>query len=185
MQEYKTPGVYIEEIPHLPPSIASVETAIPAFIGYTENAKWKENDDLRNKPWRIESMLQYEQYFGYPDPEKEGLSVEFGPNSAVNGKMDETKRSKFLMYYSMQLFFANGGGPCWVTSVGNYSDSGGTIIVADLLDGLKEVAKINEVTLLVFPDSMNLSSATDYYDIHTEAIKQCVELQDRFTVLDV
>ena len=185
MQEYKTPGVYIEEIPHLPPSIASVETAIPAFIGYTENAKWKENDDLRNKPWRIESMLQYEQYFGYPEPEKEGLSVEFGPNSAVNGKMDETKRSKFLMYYSMQLFFANGGGPCWITSVGNYSDSGGTIIVADLLDGLKEVAKINEVTLLVFPDSMNLSSATDYYDIHTEAIKQCVELQDRFTVLDV
>jgi uncharacterized protein len=38
MAEYKTPGVYIEEIPHLPPSIASVETAIPAFIGYTEKA---------------------------------------------------------------------------------------------------------------------------------------------------
>ncbi len=36
MAEYKTPGVYIEEIPKLPPSIASVETAIPAFIGYTE-----------------------------------------------------------------------------------------------------------------------------------------------------
>ena len=33
MPEYKTPGVYIEEIPKLPPSIASVETAIPAFIG--------------------------------------------------------------------------------------------------------------------------------------------------------
>ena len=63
MQEYKTPGVYIEEIPHLPPSIASVETAIPAFIGYTEIAKWKEDNDLKNKPWRIESMLQYEQYF--------------------------------------------------------------------------------------------------------------------------
>ncbi len=33
--DYKTPGVYIEEIPKLPPSIAQVETAIPAFIGYT------------------------------------------------------------------------------------------------------------------------------------------------------
>ena len=33
---YKTPGVYIEEIPKFPPSIAAVETAIPAFIGYTE-----------------------------------------------------------------------------------------------------------------------------------------------------
>ena len=41
MPEYKTPGVYIEEIPKLPPSIASVETAIPAFIGYTQKAQLK------------------------------------------------------------------------------------------------------------------------------------------------
>lgn len=185
MPDYKTPGVYIEEIPHLPPSIASVETAIPAFIGYTETAKWKETDDLRNKPWRIDSMLQYEQYFGYPDPEKESLSVTFGPNGAVNGKVDETKRSKFLMHYTMQQFFANGGGACWITSVGNYSDTGGIILAADLITGLTEVAKINEVTLLLFPDSTNLTTATDYYNVHTEAINQCVTLQDRFTILDV
>lgn len=185
MQDYKTPGVYIEEIPHLPPSIASVETAIPAFIGYTEMAKWKETDDLKNKPWRIESMLQYEQYFGYPDPEKESLTVSFGANGALNGKVDETKRSKFLMHYTMQLFFANGGGPCWITSVGNYVGSAGVIVAADLIAGLAQVAKINEVTLLVFPDSTNLTTASDYYNVHTEAIKQCVDLQDRFTVLDV
>lgn len=188
MQDYKTPGVYIEEIPHLPPSIASVETAIPAFIGYTEKAQWKEKDDLKNKPWRIESLLQYEQFFGYPDPEKESLTVVFDTTAGkneVNGKVDETKRSKFLMYYSLQLFFGNGGGACWITSVGNYTDTGGLIMAADLSDGLKQVAKINEVTLLVFPDSVNLATLTDYYDIHTQAIQQCVDLQDRFTVLDV
>ncbi|WP_156308072.1 phage tail sheath family protein [Sphingobacterium endophyticum] len=184
MQDYKTPGVYIEEIPHLPPSIASVETAIPAFTGYTQIAKWKEDNDLRNKPWRIESMLQYEQFFGYPDPETDSLSVNFGLN-AVNGKVDETKRSKYLMHYTMQLFFANGGGPCWITSVGNYTDTGGEILATDLIAGLAEIAKINEVTLLLFPDSTNLSSATDYYNVHTEAINQCVNLQDRFTILDV
>ncbi|MFD1165567.1 phage tail sheath family protein [Sphingobacterium daejeonense] len=184
MQEYKTPGVYIEEIPHLPPSIASVETAIPAFIGYTEIAKWKEDNDLKNKPWRIESMLQYEQYFGFPDPEKESLSVIFAGNT-INGKVDETKRSKFLMHYTLQLFFANGGGPCWITSVGNYIDTAGVIVATDLKAGLDEIAKINEVTLLVFPDSVNLTTASDYYDVHTEAIKQCVDLQDRFTILDV
>jgi len=32
---YKTPGVYVEEIAKFPPSVAQVETAIPAFIGYT------------------------------------------------------------------------------------------------------------------------------------------------------
>ena len=35
---YTTPGVYIEEIPKLPRSVAQVATAIPAFIGYTEKA---------------------------------------------------------------------------------------------------------------------------------------------------
>jgi phage tail sheath protein FI len=75
--DYKTPGVYIEEIPHLPPSIASVETAIPAFIGHTEKAKWKEDGDLIMKPWRIESLLEYEQYFGYTSPENEIKTVAF------------------------------------------------------------------------------------------------------------
>ena len=34
MPTYKTPGVYVEEISILPPSVAEVATAIPAFIGY-------------------------------------------------------------------------------------------------------------------------------------------------------
>ena len=107
MPEYKTPGVYIEEIPKLPPSIASVETAIPVFIGYTEKAQWKVADDLHNKPWRIKSLLEYEQYFGYADPEKDSISVAFtNGGTEVNGKIDNTKRSKYLMYYSLQMFFA-------------------------------------------------------------------------------
>ena len=188
MEEYKTPGVYIEEIPHLPPSIASVETAIPAFIGYTEKAQWKEAGDLLKTPWRIKSLLEYEQYFGFPNPETQSISVAFtssGSRTDINGKVDETLRSKFLMHYSMQMFFANGGGPCWITSVGDYQSTGGTIVAQDLLDGLAEVAKINEVTLLLFPDSINLDSPTDYYNVHTAAIAQCVSLQDRFAVMDV
>jgi len=187
MAEYKTPGVYIEEIPHLPPSIASVETAIPSFVGYTQIAQWKQPGDLKMRPWRIKSLLEFEQYFGYPDPEKNNsISVAFttsGANVEINGKVDETKRSKYLMHYSLQMFFANGGGPCWVTSVGNYDT--GVIMAQDLKDGLAKVATINEVTLLLFPDAMNLDTETDYYDVHKEAIDQCAALQDRFTVLDV
>jgi phage tail sheath protein FI len=186
MPEYKTPGVYIEEIPKLPPSIASVETAIPAFIGYTEKAQWKEAKDLNNRPWRIKSLLEYAQYFGYADPEKESLSVAFtNGGTEINGKVDETKRSKFLMYYSLQMFFANGGGPCWIVSVGNYEESGGVIGTQSLKDGLAEVAKINEITLLLFPDAINLSSSSDYYDVFKEAIDQAAELQDRFVIMDV
>ena len=182
----KTPGVYIEEIPHLPPSIAEVQTAIPAFIGYTQKADWKTPGDLltEKRPWRIKSMLEYVQYFGYPDPEKESLSVVFASDGTVNAIVDETKRSKFLMYYSLQIFFDNGGGPCWIMSVGDYSGGPG-IAAQKLIDGLDEIAKINEVTLLVFPDAINIDNDIDYYDVHTKAIDQCFNLQDRFTVMDV
>ena len=51
---YKTPGVYVEEISKLPPSVAEVETAIPAFIGYTEQDTYN-GLTLVNKPTRIKS----------------------------------------------------------------------------------------------------------------------------------
>lgn len=54
---YKTPGVYVEEIAKFPPSVAQVETAIPAFIGYTEKGP-------KNEPTRISSMLEYETFLG-------------------------------------------------------------------------------------------------------------------------
>ena len=187
MPEYKTPGVYIEEIPKLPPSIASVETAIPAFIGYTEKAQWKAADDLLNKPWRISSLLEFEQYFGYPDPEKTSISVSIktSPKLEINAKVDETQRSKFLMHYSLQMFFANGGGPCWIISVDNYTNEGGIINSQKLLAGLDEAARINEITLLLFPDAVNLTTETDYYSVYDTAIKQCQKLQDRFVIMDV
>jgi uncharacterized protein len=188
MAEYKTPGVYIEEIPKLPPSIASVETAIPAFIGYTEKAQWKEPGDLLLRPKRIESLLDYERYFGAASNEQESIQVIFdntGKRLDVQGKVNEETRSKFLMYYSLQMFFINGGGPCWIISVGDYPSTGGLIADASLKLGLAEAEKINEITLLLFPDAINLSSGTTYYQLHKEAIDQCVKLKDRFVVLDV
>lgn len=188
MPTYKTPGVYIEEIPKLPPSIASVETAIPAFIGYTQKAKRKEDNDLRNSPKRISSMLDYERYFGFARPE-EGIEVTIdatqGSRPEVRGKIIPEERSNFLMYYSLQMFFINGGGPCYIVSVGDYESSGGVILEADLLTGLKEVEKVNEVTLLLFPDAINLADGGSYYALHKEAIDQCTKLKDRFVVLDV
>jgi phage tail sheath protein FI len=63
MAVYKTPGVYIEEISTLPPSVAQVETAIPAFIGYTMNDTHK-GETLVNAPRRIKSFTEFEEIFG-------------------------------------------------------------------------------------------------------------------------
>lgn len=179
----KTPGVYVEEIPKLPPSIAQVETAIPAFIGYTEKAKDSRGQDLTNKPRRISSLLEYVQFFGGADVEKNLLVTIKGDD--VNASIGEGGRSKFLMFYALQLFFSNGGGPCWIVSTGNYTSTGGTIVNSDLEKGLAETEKENEITLYVFPDAQGLGSADFYYDLYKKAIDLCVKLQDRFTVTDV
>ena len=184
----KTPGVYIEEIPKLPPSIAQVETAIPAFVGYTQIAKDGRGESLLNIPRRITSMLEYEQFFGGPQAETTSISVEIiesRGNFEVNGRINPNTRSKFLMYYSLQLFFDNGGGPCWIVSVNNYEATGGAIIQGDLRRGLDATERINEITLYVFPDAQGMESAADYYGLYTAAIDMCVDLQDRFTVMDV
>ena len=73
-KDYKTPGVYVEEISKFPPSVAAVETAIPAFIGYTEKARKRDDDDLRRVPHRISSMVEYEQFFGVAEFET-GIKV--------------------------------------------------------------------------------------------------------------
>jgi phage tail sheath protein FI len=89
------------------------------------------------------------------------------------------------MYYSLQTFFANGGGPCYIMSVGNYQSTGGLVMDAPLRAGLTEVAKIDEVTLIVFPDAINLADGNSYYGLYTDAIKQAAKLQDRFVIMDV
>ena len=49
----RTPGVYTTEIPTLPPSVAQVSTAIPAFIGYTQKMVNEIGDSLLNVPTKI------------------------------------------------------------------------------------------------------------------------------------
>ena len=61
---YKTPGVYVQEIALFPPSVAQVETAIPAFIGFTAFALTPEGKSLVNVPARIKSLLEFESLFG-------------------------------------------------------------------------------------------------------------------------
>jgi phage tail sheath protein FI len=196
---YKTPGVYIEEIVKFPPSVAQVETAIPAFIGYTEKATNKINGDLKLQPTRITSLLEYERFFGFAKPETT-ISVTINDVSSNSGDtrsiiVDQpTLKQPFLMYYSMQLFFANGGGPCYIISVGRYgddldeTDSPVTVITNStaLNDGLAELEKVDEPTLILFPDATKVDGIlpTDFYGLYNNALSQCHNLQDRFTLID-
>jgi phage tail sheath protein FI len=62
-QVYKTPGVYVAEIPAFPPSVVGVATAIPVFVGYTERATVG-GKPVIGKPISISSLAAYEEVFG-------------------------------------------------------------------------------------------------------------------------
>ncbi|PWB25002.1 phage tail sheath C-terminal domain-containing protein [Flavobacterium sp. HTF] len=189
---YKTPGVYIEEIVKFPPSVAQVETAIPAFIGYTEKATKKTAGDLINDPTRITSLLDYENYFGSAYPEKT-ISVNI-TDVEIGGKLQRdivvnqpSSPSTFLMYYALQMYFANGGGPCYIVSVNTYEDENSNlnlISFSDLKDGLDLLRSEDEPTLILFPDATGLASDNDFYELYKSALTQCHDMQDRFAIID-
>lgn len=181
---YKTPGVYIEEIPKLPPSIAQVETAIPAFIGYTEKAVDDRGNPLLKEPKRITSLLEYERFFGNPFKET-GLVVTItgasdNPSSVLANIVE---RSSYNMHYALQMYFANGGGPCWIVSAGPYGQAKPQF--NELKAGLDATEKIDEVTLYVYPDSQGIITKEDFYNLFGETMKMCEKLKDRFAVMDI
>lgn len=189
---YKTPGVYIEEIVKFPPSVAQVETAIPAFIGYTEKAAKKTAGDLINDPTRITSLLDYENYFGSAYPETT-ISVNI-TDVKIGGKLQRdivvnqpSSPSTFLMYYALQMYFANGGGPCYIVSVNTYEKEDGTknlISFSELDGGLALLKSEDEPTLILFPDAAGLASDNDFYALYKNALTQCHDMQDRFAIID-
>lgn len=168
----KTPGVYINEIDAFPQSVAQVATAIPAFVGYTEKGP--------TDPTRIVSLLEYKQLFGGgPQPTTITIALDANnqPTSATNAV-----ESKFNLYNSLQLFYANGGGECYIVSVGNYAPN--LIEESQLILGLESLRDYDEPTLLLFPDAVSLTAA-GLGNVQKSALLQCQDLMDRFVIMDV
>src|SRR6185503_19684683 len=119
---YKTPGVFVEEIPKLPPSVAQVETAIPAFIGYTQKAE-KKGESISGIPTKVSSLVEFEDYFGGAYGQKAGdIEVELNESNNFAVTSVEYIDKSFYLYDSIRLFYDNGGGKCYVVSVGLYEE---------------------------------------------------------------
>ncbi len=188
---YKTPGVYVEEISTLAPSVVAVETAVPVFVGYSESARNAAGGDLRFVPTRIRSLLEYQQFYGGDfTPAAYRVVVDTANGNAVGLVSPRNAAGAERRYYlasALRHYYANGGGPCYVVSVGSYADApglGNVTTPAGLLGGLSRVEPVDEPTLLVFPDGVSLSAA-DMGSLQTAALAQCEKLQDRFVIMDL
>ena len=189
MPTYKTPDVYVEEISVFPPSVAEVETAIPAFIGYTEIAKKNADNDLILKPTKIYSLKDYERYYGYPEDDTIAITVDNGPVGGFVVSSFSEPTVKYLMYYSVKMFFDNGGGQCYIISVGTYQSTPaieyvGTSGKNGIKDGLDALKLEDEPTLIIIPEAVKLST-TDYQTLVQAVLLQCDTLRDRFAIFDI
>lgn len=196
----KTPGVYIVEKNAFPNSVVEASTAIPAFIGITEKAR-NGADSLANKPWKITSMTEFQQYFGGACTPEFKLSVVDNTEKAnaqnvlyslpsIDNKkwlIVESPNNQFSLYYHMVMFFANGGGTCYIVSIGTYDekDEGGQPVGVDkdgVTKALASLEKEQEITMVVVPEA---ASVSDCKDIQTQMLAHCGKMMNRFAILDV
>ncbi len=187
----KTPGVYIVEKNAFPNSVVEVATAVPAFIGYTRRAD-NAGKSLLMRPWRISSMAEFHQYFGLGPDAKLTIAEKTDPHAEAafgaqgkeylltqaNGK----DGGKFLLYYGMLHFFQNGGGPCYVVSVGDYN---GNVEADRLMAGIETLVKEQEPTMVVIPDAVLLDEK-NCISVQQAMLQHCGgRMRSRIAILDV
>ena len=187
---YATPGVYVEEIKTLPPSATDIATAIPAFIGYTEKHLVAGEVEIDE----ISSLREFEERFGrapvaqwkvrYEVVNEEDVLRLF-QNDGSTGKtpqpVERFSQPKYLLWYAINHYFRNGGGRCYVVSIGK---TAGDPVKDHFLQGLTELESYDEPTLIVLPEATKLAPS-DYAEVCQSALQHAASLQDRFVILDL
>ncbi|TAF35413.1 MAG: phage tail sheath family protein [Cytophagales bacterium] len=191
-QRLATPGVYIEEKNAFSNSVVGLPTSVPAFIGYTEIAS-KGGKSVLNRAVRITSLAEYHTYFGGGPTAKFSIQPTTGADFDLEvGKdryqLEQTADTRFMLYNAMRLFFDNGGGLCYVLSVGHYTKPDGSANVVEFTP-MKEALNIliaeEEPTLLLAPEAV-LLEAEDCYSLYKLMLSHCGDkMKNRFAVLDV
>jgi len=96
--DYFAPGVYVEEVDRGSRPIEGVSLSVAGFVGFTEDIR---GDAELFKPMLITSWSQYVESFGKPGSPAPGFTS-FGA----------------YLPFCVQGWFDNGGGRCWVVSIG-------------------------------------------------------------------
>ncbi|MBE9062414.1 phage tail sheath C-terminal domain-containing protein [cf. Phormidesmis sp. LEGE 11477] len=96
--DYFAPGVYVEEIDRGSRPIEGVSLSVAGFVGFTEDIR---GDAELFQPMLITNWSQYLEYFGKPGSAHPGF----------------TDFDAYLPF-AVQGWFDNGGGRCWVVSMG-------------------------------------------------------------------
>ncbi len=177
MSYFKTPGVYIKEQDAFGSSVVAVPTAIPAFIGYTQYADIDGNDQTM-KAIKVKSLPEFREIFGGA-PNTTFTASDSG-NGQIGLKMDEG--TVFYTFSSVRMFYSNGGGECYMVSLGTYDE---TPDPEKIKEALEVLSREIEPTIILCPDAM-LLERDDCYSIYKDILQHCgVKMKSRVAILDV
>lgn len=176
MSYFKTPGVYIKEQDAFGSSVVAVPTAVPAFIGYTQKAD-VDGNSLLFKPQKVKSLAEFREVFGGGNRTTFKVADSDGELSL---SMDEATR--YMLYPSLRLFWANGGGECYIVAVGHYDDA---IDSEQILQGLELLTREQEPTMIVIPEAVLLPK-DDCYSVYKAILQHCgAKMKSRIGIVDV
>ena len=94
--DYFAPGVYVEEVDRGSRPIEGVSMSVAGFVGFSEDVR---GDAELFEPMMVTNWAQYLEFFGKPG--SDGFT-DFGA----------------YLPFAVQGWFMNGGGRCWVVSIG-------------------------------------------------------------------
>ncbi len=103
---------------------------------------------------------------------------------ALNGNKYRLKISteRYLLYYGMLLFFQNGGGPCYIVSIGDYNMEHDP---DKMKNGIKLLMKEQEPTMVVIPEAVMLDIDT-CINVQQASLQHCGnKMKNRVSILDV
>ncbi|WP_195208993.1 hypothetical protein [Bacteroides intestinalis] len=134
-------------------------------------------------------MAEYMNYFGQGSEEKFILSIKKS-NSTITDclftyeeKYTETdatttkyvftaqRKKYFTLYYQMLMFFANGGGTCYVLSAGNYKDN--QLLNKNMMsNAINALEKEREITMVVIPEAVHSPDCANIQTIVNNILKR-------------
>ncbi len=210
----QTPGVYIQELNAFPNSVVPVATAVPAFIGYTPQASY-EGKSYFNKPTKVSSFAEFATIFCLPNPAppappakqyspqyylvKEKSQPTSGDYVQIDGNYYSVlpdPNTVYYLYNSIRLFYENGGGDCYIVSVGSYGAASGKPMSApgqiinpnvqldQLMNGLALLKQEEEPTMYICPEA-TLMNVENNGTLMQEMLLQNTELRTSISIFDI
>jgi uncharacterized protein len=177
MSYFKTPGVYIKEQDAFGSSVVAVPTAVPVFIGHTQRAE-RDGNSLLFKPTKVKSLAEYREMFG------QGPTTTFKitKNEVGGFGLEFDAKTRYLMFSGIRMFYSNGGGECYILSVGTYADE---LDPEKFSEALGILTKEQEPTIVCVPDAV-LFGKDDCYSLYKDILQHCgAKMRSRVAIVDV